>query len=593
MSSGFGRDSPEIYSAAGGIRPGSATTAPLQQPYRAQQQQFQGIFLDPSESQSAQQPTTQPLSLIGKRTLSQFQQKQAIGSLLRSVRIRPYLQRSPLDFSGALSAQRYGVPLLQQLRPQPIYPINGAVDLTNSAPQPVPMNIVTETENKMKNRLQELERELLDDDDDGDATSVVTNANSEWSEAIQSLISLSYNPIASSSPSSSSSSSSPSSSISVPSPAAIISKQSLVEAATAIYDGRNDVAAEILSRLASASNPRGTSEQKLLDYLLSALKARVFPAENVPPVIELFSIDHAASTQLLYELSPCFKLGFMAANFAILEAAAEHPVVHKLHVVDFDIGKGGQYLNLLHALSMRQAVMPTAVRITAVSNADVKEEWLKVVGNTLSQVATKVGLGFEFIVVNQRPSELTRESLGCGPNEALVVNFAFKLYRIPDESVCTENPRDELLRRARSLDPRVVTLVEQEMNANTAPFLARVNETLGFYGALLESIESTVARDSSDRAMVEEGLSRRLANSVACEGRDRIERCEAFGKWRARMGMAGFRQRPLGSQVVESLMARLSSGSTVNPGFTVKEEAGGGVGFGWLGRTLTVASAWR
>ncbi|OWM79572.1 hypothetical protein CDL15_Pgr022984 [Punica granatum] len=594
MSSGFsGGGAPEFYAATGGIRPRSATAGPQQQLYRAAQQQFQGIFLDPSASQIAQQPAPPPLNLIGKRTLSEFQQNQALNNLLlRSVRPRTYLQRSPLEFSGALPAQRFGVPLLQQLRPQPINLANGGTNPTNPTPAPAPINQGVETETKMMNRLQELEKALLDDDDNGDAASVITNANSEWSEAIQSLISPTQNPIASSSPSSSSSSSSPSSSVSVPSPAAIISKQSLVEAATAIYDGKNDVAAEILARLSSASNPRGSYEQRLMDYVLSALRARVFPAENSPPVTELFSKDHVLSTQLLYDLSPCFKLGFMAANFAILEAAAEQPAANKLHVVDFDIGQGGQYVNLIHALSTRQAGRPSAMRITAVSDFAGCEERLTAVGKQLSKVAADVRLGFEFRVVNQRPAELTRDSLGCGPDEALAVNFAFKLYRIPDESVSIENPRDELLRRAKALEPRVVTLVEQEMNANTAPFVGRVNEAFGYYGALMESIESTVQRGTSDRARVEEGLSRRVANSLACEGRDRVERCEVFGKWRARMGMAGFGPRPVSIQVVESLKARLSSGNRVNPGFTVKEE-GGGVGFGWLSRTLTVASAWR
>ena len=33
--------------------------------------------------------------------------------------------------------------------------------------------------------------------------------------------------------------------------------------------------------------------------------------------------------------------------------------------------------------------------------------------------------------------ELTRELLGCEPDELLVVNFAFKLYRMADESIST------------------------------------------------------------------------------------------------------------------------------------------------------------
>ncbi|KHN03668.1 Scarecrow-like protein 8 [Glycine soja] len=179
-----------------------------------------------------------------------------------------------------------------------------------------------------------------------------------------------------------------------------------------------------------------------------------------------------------------------------------------------------------------------------------------------------------------------------------MVNFAFKLNKIPDESVSPENPRDELLRRVKRLAPRVVTVVEQEINGNTAPFLARVAETLSYYGALLESIEATtVGKDNSinnsDRVRLEEGLSRKLHNSVACEGRDRVERCEVFGKWRARMSMAGFELKPLSQSMVESIKARLiSANNRVNSGLTVKEE-NGGICFGWMGRTLTVASAWR
>jgi hypothetical protein len=42
----------------------------------------------------------------------------------------------------------------------------------------------------------------------------------------------------------------------------------------------------------------------------------------------------------------------------------------------------------------------------------------------------------------------------------LVVNLAFVLSRVPDESVSSANPRDELLRGVRALCPRVVTLIE-------------------------------------------------------------------------------------------------------------------------------------
>ncbi|KAL1070276.1 hypothetical protein V6Z11_D11G011700 [Gossypium hirsutum] len=448
-------------------------------------------------------------------------------------------------------------------------------------------------EKKMMNQLQDLEKQLLDDDnDEGDAVSDITNINSEWSETIQNLIGSTGSPNNPIAPSPTSTTSSCSSTSSTASPASPCSKQTILDAAAAISEGKNDVVNEILTRLAQAANSKGSSEQRLMECMLSALKSRVNSVENPPPVAELFSKEHAASTQLLYDLSPCFKLGFLAANQAILDATLDKPSYNKFHVVDFDFGLGGQYMNLLHALSERGNGKPATVKITAIAD-NGGDERLKTVGDRLSQFAESYGVSLKFNVISGlKLSDLSRDSLGIEQDEPLAVNFAFKLYRMPDESVSIENPRDELLRRVKGLAPRVLTLVEQEMNTNTAPFASRVGEACGYYGALFDSVESTVLRDNPDRAKLEEGLLRKIANSVACEGRDRVERCEVFGKWRARMSMAGFELKPLSQTVAETMRAKLNSGNRVNPGFTVKEE-NGGVNFGWLGRTLTVASAWR
>ncbi|KAK5804534.1 hypothetical protein PVK06_032185 [Gossypium arboreum] len=128
------------------------------------------------------------------------------------------------------------------------------------------------------------------------------------------------------------------------------------------------------------------------------------------------------------------------------------------------------------------------------------------------------------------------------------------------------------------------------MNTNMTPFVLWVGEASAYYGALFDSIESSVPREKSERVMVEEGLCRKTANSVSCEGRERVKRCKIFGKWRARMTMAGFELKPLSESVAESMRTRLNSGNRVNLRFTMKEE-NGGICFGWMGRTLTVASA--
>ncbi|KAL0006372.1 hypothetical protein SO802_013933 [Lithocarpus litseifolius] len=116
------------------------------------------------------------------------------------------------------------------------------------------------------------------------------------------------------------------------------------------------------------------------------------------------------------------------------------------------------------------------VKITAVAD-NSSQERLTMVGNALTQEAKKVGI--------PKLGELTRESLGCEPVESLPVNFAFKLYRMPDKSISTDNPLGELLRCVRGLGPRVV-------------FMARVTETCSYYGALFDSFQATMARHNSE-----------------------------------------------------------------------------------------------
>ncbi|KAK7283619.1 hypothetical protein RIF29_13259 [Crotalaria pallida] len=629
--------------------------------YRTQQQ-LPAIFLDPSSQISHRHPSPSPL--IGKRTLAEFQnhnlnhnhnhsnlnlpnnnnnmnqtQNHVLSNLLlRSVKPRtttfqnnssPLSPMSPMDFSipelqtpsSGFQTQRFGLPLLQQLRPQPINPFNNnnnnnSIFLQNNSnfpyrssnlgqvpvPNRVPFHVQAPEPEKniMENRLQELEKQLLEDNDDEEGEASVITSN-EWSETIQNLISPGpppQKPVVSSSPTSSTTSSTSSSS-SIVSPAC--SKQALLEAAAAIYEGKNETASEILSRIPVrvTPNPNANSDQKLTDCMVMALKSRMNPVENPPPVKELFNREHAESTQLIFENSVCFKVGFMAANIAIVEAAFEEGNEKGFCVVDFAIGQGKQYVSLLHLLSARKShsQSPTAVKLKLVAVAESGgEETVRAVCEMLSRQAERMRIEFEFkvVVMTQKLAELTRDALGCDADETVIVNFAFKLNRIPDESVCTENPRDELLRRVKGLAPRVVTLFEQEMNSNTAPFLARVAESCNYYGALFDSIDAVMGKENSERGRVEDALSRKLCNSVACEGRDRVERCEVFGKWRARMGMAGLKLKPLSQTVAESIKSRLAMGNNnrVNSGLTVKEE-NGAICFGWMGRTLTVASAWR
>ncbi|KAK3013447.1 hypothetical protein RJ639_009365 [Escallonia herrerae] len=412
MSSGFSGGGPDFF-AAGGITGRSVTNMNNPQgPYRSP---LAGILPDPSAQLVHRRP-----DLIGKRSLAEFQQFQFQqqqqqqqgygGNYLRNVKPRNYQHASPIsplspmDFSTSISPEvssvssassgissaRYGLPVFQPLRQQQLQqPVNfgnanfnpnfSGVSVQNMIPNLANSSQLMVRQESEKKMLQELEKQLLDDDDDveeADAVSVVTN--SEWSDTIQNLITPSptpnqnqNNPI-SPSPTSSSSSCSSSSA----SPPVTCPKQSLMEAASAIYDGKTEAAVEILTRLNQVSNLRGTSAQRLTAYMASALRSRVFPSDYAPPVAELFGKEQMVATQMLFDKSPCFKLGFMAANLAIVEAVFDQNH-QKLHIVDFDIGQGGQYVHLLHALSSRKALNPFSLKITTFLESAASEERLK------------------------------------------------------------------------------------------------------------------------------------------------------------------------------------------------------------------------
>ncbi|XP_074586317.1 scarecrow-like protein 21 [Curcuma longa] len=469
----------------------------------------------------------------------------------------------------------------------------------------------------LRDGLQELERRLLLDDEEEDAVSASGSAvtTAEWSEAMQQLITapapapavsganqLSPSPTNSSSSTvSSSASSSPPASLVAAIPSGASLRQMLLDTANAVADGNSDMANANLSVLKSAANYRGDPEQRLTAMMVAVLfvRLKLAPAAgSFPTVAEVCGTDHLAASQMLYEVSPCFKLGLMAANLAILEATKDFP---KIHILDFEVGHGGQYVALIHALvdrhRLRPAGRPPSLRITAV--ADPASPFtnnhiggtLRTVSDRIEKLGEQHGLSVRFDVVHHRTAELDAAALGCEAGEALAVNLAFSLARIPDESVSPTNPRDELLRRLRALGPRVVVLVEQEINTNTAAFAGRFAAACSHYGALLESLDATAARDSGERGRIEGGLARRVVNSVAREGADRVERCEVFGKWRARMGMAGFKPVQLGPTLVESVKNRLESMRT-NLNFSIAEEANR-IQFAWKGQILTVASTWH
>lgn len=369
-------------------------------------------------------------------------------------------------------------------------------------------------------------------------------------------------------------------------------KQLLFKCAEALSE--NKVEFEMLVKEArGAVSISGDPIQRLGAYMIEGLVARqeasgttIYRALRCrePESNELLSY-----MRILYDICPYFKFGYMAANGAIAEALRNED---RIHIIDFQISQGTQWVTLIQALSARPGG-PPHVRITGIDDPVSKYargDSLQLVGKMLSEMSDKFKIPLEFNPLPVYGPEVTREMLDIRPGEALAVNFTLQLHHTPDESVDVSNPRDGLLRMVKGLSPKVTTLVEQESNTNTTPFLMRFMETFEYYSAMFESIDVTLPRDNKERISVEQHcLAKDIVNIIACEGKDRVERHELLGKWRSRLSMAGFKPYPLSSyvnSVIRTLLGYYSDKYTL-------VEKDGALLLGWKDRNLISASAWH
>ncbi|XP_076899295.1 scarecrow-like protein 13 [Bidens hawaiensis] len=375
-------------------------------------------------------------------------------------------------------------------------------------------------------------------------------------------------------------------------------KQALTEIAHAMDDGNTEDADALMEALQSKVSVSGDPIQRLGAYMLEGLKARQLSSGSLiyknlrcyePNPKELMSY-----MSILYEICPYYKFAYTSANVIIKEAMQYESQVH---VIDFLIAQGSQWVLLIEELAKRPGG-PPRLRVTGVDDYDssyARGGGLHLVGQRLAKVAEAHGVPFEFHEAGRSGSDVYWGNLCVHPGEAIAVNFPYMLHHMPDESVSTTNHRDRLIRLVKRLGPKVVTLLEQESNTNTSSFSRRFEEALDYYAAMFESVDAklprniVMPRDDKRRISAEANcVARDMVNIVACEDVDRVERHEPLAKWRFRLAQAGFVALPLSYSVMTAAREVLSEFSDC---YRLGDKDGALV-LGWKNRPMVTCSAW-
>ncbi|CAL5366697.1 unnamed protein product [Camellia sinensis] len=379
----------------------------------------------------------------------------------------------------------------------------------------------------------------------------------------------------------------------------------LLEAARAIANKNSARVQQLMWMLNELSSPYGDIDQKLASYFLQALFSRVTDSgERTHRTLISASEKNSSfeSTRKMVlkfqEVSPWTTFGHVACNGAIMEAFEGEP---KLHIIDISNTYCTQWPTLLEALATRTDETPHLRLTTVVSaggsggeGAAAVQKVMKEIGNRMEKFARLMGVPFKFNVVHHSGdlSGLNLSKLDIKDDEALAINCVGALHSV----AAVNNRRDVVISIFKSLNPRIVTVVEEEADLVVGDddgfdFVKGFEESLRWFRVYFESLEESFPKTSNERLMLERAAGREVVDLVACPAAESVERRETAERWSRRLHGGGFGPVSFSDEVCDDVRALLRR---YREGWSMTQAAeAAGIFLTWKEQPVVWASAWR
>ncbi|KAJ3673165.1 hypothetical protein LUZ60_006539 [Juncus effusus] len=395
--------------------------------------------------------------------------------------------------------------------------------------------------------------------------------------------------------------------------------QLLIECARAVATRDSQRVQQLMWMLNELSSPYGETDQKLASYFLQGLFARLTSSGPRTLHTLMSASDHNTSfestrrTALKFqELSPWSSFGHVAANGAILDSFLEVGVSgssssepQKFHILDLSNTFCTQWPTLLEALATRSSDDTPHLSITTVVPSSGSslgpQRVMREIGQRMEKFARLMGVPFKFNVVHHNGdlSELDLDRLDLsegGTVTAIAVNFISTLHGVSSVG----RRREGFLNKIRRLEPRIVTVIEEEADLieeggdEEEGFMKVFKEGLRFFSAYIDSLEESFPRTSNERLALEREVGRAVVDLVACPKEGSRERREAALSWTRKMRASGFSSVGLSEDVADdmrSLLRRYREGWSMREAGDESDQ----VGFflSWKEQPVVWASAWR
>lgn len=377
----------------------------------------------------------------------------------------------------------------------------------------------------------------------------------------------------------------------------------LRECAVAISDKDSTKIHHLLWMLNELASPYGDCDQKLASYFLQALFCKATDSghrcyKTLATVAEKsHTFDSARKLILKFqEVSPWTTFGHVASNGAILDALEGE---NKLHIIDISNTLCTQWPTLLESLATRNDETPhlkLTVVITMAANTSIV---MKEISQRMEKFARLMGVPFEFNVVvitnNDLGGILTKEALNVLEDEAVAINCVGALRRVSVEE------RSSVIRMLKSLNPRIVTIVEEEADftKKSRDFLKCFEECLRFATTYLDMLEDSFPPTSNERLMLERECSRSIVRVLGCgdddeyDNNDGNSECRERGvQWSDRFEEVTFLPVRYSDDVIDDVKALLKR---YRAGWSLQlpQDQEAGVYLTWKDEPVVWASAWK